>query len=64
MSWLSVRTWPAPHRALCLVATMLPIALLMPVTARGQDRMPPIPAAQLTEPAEAGDERIRRSARR
>jgi 4-carboxymuconolactone decarboxylase len=49
MSWLSLPAWSAPHRARCLATALLPIALLTPMTAIAQDRLPPIPAAQLTE---------------
>jgi 4-carboxymuconolactone decarboxylase len=48
-SWLSLRTSPPLQRALCLIAATLPIALLTSVAAAAQDRMPPIPTAQLTD---------------
>jgi 4-carboxymuconolactone decarboxylase len=49
MSWLSLRARPALHRALYLTAATLPAVLLTSTTAAAQDRMPPIPAAQLTD---------------
>jgi 4-carboxymuconolactone decarboxylase len=49
MSWLSLRTSPALHRTLRLLAVMLPAVLVTPTIADAQDRMPPIPAAQLTD---------------
>src|ERR1700704_2080822 len=49
MSWLSLRTSPALHRTLRLSAIMLAVVLVTPMSADAQDRMPPIPAAQLTD---------------
>jgi 4-carboxymuconolactone decarboxylase len=49
MPWLSLRTWPISRRTLAVLAAILPVVLIAPATAAAQDRMPPIPAAQLTE---------------